>query len=144
MILTLILPFYFQFLITVPPPKWKAHRISGPWVVTGSQTAWDTVNGPVHDLSWSEPRFQHLSSLLQFFLLWMTVKIQDWRAEVTCGHYAASLPAQILHKSRPSLQNECWLNYSSNVCDQEEFILINSQCVKMESIQNVQYKNRDD
>lgn len=74
----------------------------------------------------------------------MTVKIQDWRAEVTCGHYAASLPAQILHKSRPSLQNECWLNYSSNVCDQEEFILINSQRVKMESIQNVQYKNSDD
>lgn len=76
--------------------KWKEHRISGPWVVTGSQTAWATVNGPEHDLSWCAPRFQHLSSLL-LFSPWMTVKTLNWRAEVTCGDYTgSSTTAQIL------------------------------------------------
>lgn len=50
-------------------------------IVTGSQTAWATVNGIEHDLSWGTPGFQH-HSFTSPFLLWMTLKTQNWRAEV--------------------------------------------------------------
>lgn len=67
-----------------------------------------------HDLSSSTPGFRHLSFTSAIWL-WMTVKRHNWRAEVTCGHYTASITAHLLCNNRPSLQNWRWLNLQSHV-----------------------------
>ena len=81
--------------------KWKAHRMSGPWVVTGSQIAWDTVNGPKHDLSWSEPRFQHLGSLLLFSHRWLWKQKTDVQKRLAVTTQQVSLPKSCVTVNQP-------------------------------------------
>lgn len=91
-----------------------SERYSGyPFIGNGKLGRFSYGKPSEHDLSWSTPGFQH-PSFTSAILLWMTVKRHNWRAEVTCGHYTASITAHLLCNNGPSLQN-CWVDLQSHV-----------------------------
>lgn len=101
--LTILTLWFCFFLFTVPPLSvWDTGY---PGLCNGKP---DSMSYGKWTRTWSVFKFTKISTSLSTSAIccrWLWKPKKNWRAEATCGHYTASITAQMLCNTTPSLQN---------------------------------------